>query len=522
MKKLSYFLFTALAALAMIFSSLGTVTAFATTEQTYDIVLTKVKLSEDNLKNFPKGEGKDSYTGAKLDSRTYFGTEDTLPGVFFKVYQYSDSAADHIGAPAEGTVVEGKTDSNGQIRFTGLKEGKYIIVEDKTKSTIAGKEELANSKAVPLVVELPVYKAEGGTFTTGADALYVYPKNSVDEPKIDKVVNENDKHDTAQVGETKTFKITSTMPEGIADYKVLNFEDTFSKGLTYTGNLEVSVKSGGTTTKLTEGTHYSTTGTSPVNTKEATIKVDLKNYIASLKAGDVITITYNAVINEDAVMGAANPNNVKLTYGNNPNETKDKTPGENPELHTGGKRFVKKDKVSGDTLKDAIFELQGNDGTAIKWTAALIAANKAAIEAGQFSKTADTVTATSATVPPVAGETIYLLSDANGAFEIKGLAYGTVGQAANGTDSGSTDYQLVETKAPKDYSKLTAPVTFTVNAGSYQKDPTKISLGLADPDRVDNSKITIPQTGGIGSVAVIVAGLAIVGLGFIMKKRMAK
>ena len=241
-----------------------------------------------------------------------------------------------------------------------------------------------------------------------------------------------------------------------------------------------------------------------------------------MKAGDVITITYNAVINEDAVMGAANPNNVKLTYGNNPNETKDKTPGENPELHTGGKRFVKKDKVSGDTLKDAIFELQGNDGTAIKWTAALIAANKAAIEAGQFSKTADTVTATSATVPPVAGETIYLLSDANGAFEIKGLAYGTVGQAANGTDSGSTDYQLVETKAPKDYSKLTAPVTFTVNAGSYQKDPTKISLGLADPDRVDNSKITIPQTGGIGSVAVIVAGLAIVGLGFIMKKRMAK
>ncbi|WP_330164169.1 pilin N-terminal domain-containing protein, partial [Streptococcus pneumoniae] len=49
-----------------------------------------------------------------------------------------------------------KTDSNGQIRFTGLKEGKYIIVEDKTKSTIAGKEELANSKAVPVVVELPV------------------------------------------------------------------------------------------------------------------------------------------------------------------------------------------------------------------------------------------------------------------------------------------------------------------------------------------------------------------------------
>ena len=239
MKKLSYFLFTALAALAMIFSLLGTVTAFATTEQTYDIVLTKVKLSEDSLKNFPKGEGKDSYTGAKLDSGTYFGTEDTLPGVFFKVYQYSDSAADHIGAAAQGTVVEGQTDSKGQITFKGLREGKYIIVEDKTKSTIAGKEELANSKAVPVVVELPVYKAEGGTFTTGADALYVYPKNTVDKPSIDKVVSEDAKHDTALVGETKTFKVTSTMPEGIKDYKVLKFTDKFSAGLTYTGKLVV-------------------------------------------------------------------------------------------------------------------------------------------------------------------------------------------------------------------------------------------------------------------------------------------
>ena len=488
MKKLSYFLFTALAALAMIFSLLGTVTAFATTEQTYDIVLTKVKLSEDSLKNFPKGEGKDSYTGAKLDSRTYFGTEDTLPGVFFKVYQYSDSAADHIGAAAQGTVVEGQTDSKGQITFKGLREGKYIIVEDKTKSTIAGKEELANSKAVPVVVELPVYKAEGGTFTTGADALYVYPKNTVDKPSIDKVVSEDAKHDTALVGETKTFKVTSTMPEGIKDYKVLKFTDKFSAGLTYTGKLVV--KNGATDV---DPSNYSTTGTDPVGTKGAAISIAFKeDYIKTLSPKDVITITYDAVINEEAVMGAANPNDVKLTYGTNPDSTKEVKPNENPELHTGGAKFEKVDKATSAKLAGAKFVVTNEAGDKyLKQTAA-----------------SGTTPAKNEWVANKADATVFT-SAADGTFEVKGLPYGVKG---NDNATGETKYKLVEVEAPTGYALLQQPVEFTISSTTY----------TGAINQVNNNKVTIPQTGGIGSALVIAAGVLVVGLGFIAKRRSAK
>lgn len=488
MKKLSYFLFTALAALAMIFSLLGTVTAFAATEQTYDIVLTKVKLSEDSLKNFPKGEGKDSYTGAKLDSGTYFGTEDTLPGVFFKVYQYSDSAADHIGAAAQGTVVEGQTDSKGQITFKGLREGKYIIVEDKTKSTIAGKEELANSKAVPVVVELPVYKAEGGTFTTGADALYVYPKNTVDKPSIDKVVSEDAKHDTALVGETKTFKVTSTMPEGIKDYKVLKFTDKFSAGLTYTGKLVV--KNGATDV---DPSNYSTTGTDPVGTKGAAISIAFKeDYIKTLSPKDVITITYDAVINEEAVMGAANPNDVKLTYGTNPDSTKEVKPNENPELHTGGAKFEKVDKATSAKLAGAKFVVTNEAGDKyLKQTAA-----------------SGTTPAKNEWVANKADATVFT-SAADGTFEVKGLPYGEKG---NDNATGETKYKLVEVEAPNGYALLQQPVEFTISSTTY----------TGAINQVNNNKVTIPQTGGIGSALVIAAGVLVVGLGFIAKRRSAK
>lgn len=488
MKKLSYFLFTALAALAMIFSSLGTVTAFATTELTYDIVLTKVKLSEDSLKNFPKGEGKDSYTGAKLDSGTYFGTEDTLPGVFFKVYQYSDSAADHIGAAAQGTVVEGRTDANGQITFKGLREGKYIIVEDKTKSTIAGKEELANSKAVPVVIELPVYKAEGGTFTTGDDALYVYPKNTVDKPSIDKFVSEDAKHDTALIGETKTFKVTSTMPEGIKDYKKLTFTDKFSAGLTYTGNLVV--KKGGT---VVDPSNYSTDGTAAVGTKAAAISIAFKeDYIKTLNPKDVITITYDAVINEEAVMGAANPNDVKLTYGTNPDLTKEVKPNEKPELHTGGAKFEKVDKATSAKLAGAKFVVTNEAGD--KYLKQTAASGTTPAKNEWVANKADATVFTSAT---------------DGTFEVKGLPYGEKG---NDNTTGETNYNLVEVEAPKGYALLQQPVEFTISSTTY----------TGKVNQVDNNKVTIPQTGGIGSALVIAAGVLVVGLGFIAKRRSAK
>ena len=104
-----------------------------------------------------------------------------------------------------------------------------------------------------------------------------------------------------------------------------------------------------------------------------------------------------------------------------------------------------------------------------------------------------------------------LTSDEEGRFKVEGLAAGT--------------YKLVETEKPKGYAARTDEIEFTVGDGTYagdseteiqyNKDDTNDGYGL----RVDNKKVTIPETGGIGSLIFIVAGLALMGVAFVAMKR---
>ncbi|MCJ0544659.1 SpaH/EbpB family LPXTG-anchored major pilin [Enterococcus cecorum] len=445
---------------------------------TFDIVLTNMKL--DDLSGWPKGEGKDDYTGAKLDLQSYFGTTSTLDGVWFEVHD------------AQGEIVqEGLTANGGQITFTGLKAGTYVIVENKAESTVDAAEQLADSRAVPMEITLPVYKAGGGWFTTVAEenAVHVYPKNTVDKPTIDKFVNEEgkDKHDTVAYGDTKTFKITSEMPEGIKDYKVLTYSDQFSKGLSYQGHLKVK-KNG---ELIPAENNYELTAPS-VGTKEAAISVAFTEaYIQTLEPRDVITITYQASINEDAVMGTANPNDVKVTYGHNPDPdfTQDYELEEIPELHTGGAKFVKQDRTNQEKkLEGAEFVVQNySKDKYLKQTVT---------EDGVITATSWVDTE---------GEATKFISKADGTFEVKGLAYGSAGDTAA---EASSKYYLVEVNAPKGYAKLQNPFEFTVNASSY-----------TNTIPVDNIKVTIPQTGGIGSAIVIGLGLLAISFGLVTKLR---
>nr|WP_295590876.1 SpaH/EbpB family LPXTG-anchored major pilin [uncultured Streptococcus sp.] len=485
MKNVKRYFLSFLAALSIVLLAFGAVKAFAQDNapgenDTYDVVLTKVKLSD--LTGWPKqtGVNNEDYTGQKLNVTDYFGSgAKTLANVWFDVYKDTPT-----GTPVAGAA----TGADGTVTFTGLKAGKYYIVENKAKSTLTSDEQLANSAAVPVEINLPVFKATGGWYTTGSDAVHVYPKNTVDKPSIDKVVSEDAKHDTALVGETKTFKVTSTMPEGIKDYKVLKFTDKFSAGLTYTGNLVV--KNGGT---VVNPSNYSTTGTAAVGTKGAAISIAFnEDYIKTLNPKDVITITYDAVINEEAVMGAANPNDVKLTYGTNPDSTKEVKPNETPELHTGGAKFEKIDKATSAKLAGAKFVVTNEAGDKyLKQTAA-----------------SGTTPAKNEWVANKADATVFT-SAADGIFEVKGLPYGVKG---NDNATGETKYKLVEVEAPTGYALLQQPVEFTISSTTY-------TGGI---NQVNNNKVTIPQTGGIGSALVIAAGVLVVGLGFIAKRRSAK
>ncbi|HEP1351175.1 pilin N-terminal domain-containing protein [Streptococcus pyogenes] len=117
------------------------------------------------------------------------------------------------------------------------------------------------------------------------------------------------------------------------------------------------------------------------------------------------------------------------------------------------------------------------------------------------------------------GKAIKFTSNSKGQFEVTGLAAGT--------------YYLEEVTAPTGFAKLQEKVEFKLGFNSYNghKDQSGQSLEghtqyeKGTPDfgygqRVINKKITIPQTGGIGTVIFTVVGLAIMTVtGLMMIRR---
>ena len=104
---------------------------------------------------------------------------------------------------------------------------------------------------------------------------------------------------------------------------------------------------------------------------------------------------------------------------------------------------------------------------------------------------------------------VTLASNKDGQFEIEGLAYGK--------------YKLEEIEAPKGYAKRN-DVDFEIAKG----DTTDVEIKYTTTDKANNAKqvinktVTIPQTGGIGTIIFTAIGLAIMASAVIaIKKRQA-
>lgn len=107
---------------------------------------------------------------------------------------------------------------------------------------------------------------------------------------------------------------------------------------------------------------------------------------------------------------------------------------------------------------------------------------------------------------------VVLTSDAEGRFEIKGLAY-------------AKGYKLEEKKAPKGFAKLQSDQDFEVKEGSYASTDVDLQYNKDNADngyglQIKNKNVTIPQTGGIGTVIFTVVGVMLmVGAAFALKRR---
>lgn len=549
-----------------------------------DVVVHKLKADAYDSKKVPAKHNGGELTKEQLKE---LGTNvEELDGVEFTVYKLKDAAqletfyknpenykTKEQVAKVEGVIEkEAKTTANKQgVTFTLTEDGYYWFVESKKPETVS------SSLAVPFGISIPLTNVteikDNDNKTHDAGTVYlkkvhVYPKNTTgDLPKVDKDVNElKQKKANFKEGDPVTWFITGDIPANLKEYKTYYLTDKLDSKLTYVGNPKVlygtyadkkALKAEKNTidgnthkTGILPASYYTLTQPTE-NAKGGDLKLELteagrKALYAAPEQGQKahkLYFYFETKINEDAIMGQDIENDVTLKFINTPDGDKEKEehPAEKPRVNTGGKKFKKVIKDTETPLEDAVFTIKHQkDGTEptdyntladLKWTDDLIKANEAAIKAGKFATkdaTKDIYTATSANNLPQKDQTIYLRSDKNGEFEIKGLEYSSYtpqewnGQKLVDMTEVKNYYALKEVKAPADYALIEKPQKFTIAANTYYKDPTKTELVAADPDKIENKKLTIPQTGGIGTIIFTAIGLAIMASAVIaIKKRQA-
>lgn len=451
-------------------------------------------------------------------------------------YDTAEEVKRLIGTGDNGTVTEA-TKNGGQIDIS-LKDGYYWFIETEKSNDVS------TELAVPFGISLPITNPEGigkdgnTSPTTKAGTVimtdvYVYPKNVQDKlPEVDKTVDTEDgKHRTYSIGADVIWYFQGTVPKNIYDYTKYTFEDTLSDKLTFVSVEEVKYGD----QKI--GTQYYTV--TPPENNGGVLKVELKTegtgkdtrikYFKDNKAGKheepgdkKIIVKIKTKINEKAVMGEDIKNDVKLVFNNTPKDNTDKNvnvPEQNqPRVVTGGKKFKKVINGTDNGLADAVFELY-DDVTHLPWTNELIEANLDAIKSGKFATDINGAK-TSDTNRPQQGQKIYLLSSDDGTFEFKGLElsdftnkkWDSVQKQIVNDKKVTHNYLLKEVKSPEGYAKIESNIEFKITETSYNQ---------VDQDaKIANKKLTIPQTGGIGTLIFTVVGISIMGIAVIaIRKR---
>lgn len=406
---------------------------------------------------------------------TSFGDMDQWAKIFYTNYLKDKTPA--VAADYTATVAEGATSAT----VSDIQAGYYMIIQTNA----------ASDNAYSVAVVSTAYAGENG--------LTVTLKRDV--PKLTKKVkdvndstgNKTDWQDSADydVNDYVPFQLTGTMPKNIAAYTTYayTFHDTMSEGLTFVNDKDHPVKvyavNGETKTEIKTGYDVVTTGLAnkeTFNVKFADLKLaeDAKGTAITINENTKIVVEYYGQLNEQSKIGAeGNPNRAYLEYENNPEaegEGTGKTPEDKVIVFTYEVDINKVDKDSV-ALEGATFLLEKKNSNG-EWVTV------AELEATQ-----------------------------------NGTSYTSKFQRV---DDGT--YRLTETKAPAGYTPI-APKEFTISAmhsvESDKPELTKFEItGLTD-NKIENTKGTasadivntkgsaLPSTGGMGTVMLYVAGVAV-------------
>lgn len=482
--------------------------------------------------------------------------------------EWKDAALEYVQRFTKG--------ATGDIATFAHKAQKWVRENSDASKAFNGKIQTATAAAsgdtvTAVFSSLPVgyylVYPEGGTTGTdnrGTDAMLInVPQNDnavwnikSTFPTVDKKVDvDNDStgadNDSAQVGDTVTFTLTSAVPD-MTDYDTyyFAFKDTLSAGLTFDSSTSVTVAVGDETLS-TGDTDYDLVITNPVpeasptgNNNTLTVAITDLKMVPNVEAGQPITVTYKATINENAIVngssvGSAN-NSAQLEYSNDP--VNGGTGTSEPDISKVYTYAIDIEKYwanpDGDqnTGVDVDDEWDGNHGMELE---SLDPEDNEEYLAG-----ATFVLSTSATTP-VKAEGNYV----NDVVRFKGDVdtgltvdpEGTVIEfktkeaavAIKGLEAGT--YYLHEITAPEGFNKLTKPVVIQIVVAPIEgndatkeasfENPVYIIDGVAnaakDNDvKVENKKgIKLPETGSIGTIGLTALGVLVIAIGVLAPRR---
>lgn len=429
----------------------------------------------------------------------------------------------------------GKFDSTKTKRFAenlykSLKED-GVAADANSAAVAAGafSTTLSGPQGYYLIVQTTAANDAGKTMsavivnTAGQAGVTVSPKK--DTVTVSKKVQENmdgvnnpaseDNWGTAadyNIGDYVKFQLTGSLPTDYADYTSYEytFHDTADQGLTFVNDTTHPVKvyavNDNNKVELKQDT---LTGyqvlTSDINGETFNVKfADLKKAQAE-KTGDTVNITsstqivveYYAQLNENAVLGSnGNQNKVYLQFSNNKyGEGTGKTEEHKVTVFTFKLEVTKYGKTDSD--KEA---LNGAGFTLYK-------ATKVNPADSDYAKVGDEVQHTNGNVFDFTGldsgyYKIVETTTPKGYNTIDPITF-TVTATYNSADEPGTLTDLTVTDV-KVGGVASAEQTFTVNRGTGEAGTAQIKTDVVD---IPGSKL--PSTGGMGTVLLYVAGIAV-------------
>ena len=313
--------------------------------------------------------------------------------------------------------------------------------------------------------------------------------------------------------DTYYYQITDTISSGS------NFDASSAKvyyvpagSNMYTVETETAVGAGGT--ELTSGYTVASTSTG------FTVTFSDLSATSGVPAtgGGYIVVEYTATLNSTAVIGnPGNPTEVYLTYSNNPNNADGTGTGVTPKDEVVVYTFtLPMNKVNNATTPAA---LTGATFAIFTTAADATAAATDPLTVANFDNALKFSGSSGIYTRATSGS--YTLADnGSGAYTVSGLDQGT--------------YYLVEIAAPAGYNRVATPVTVTIassyNAGSLSSAYVNGHIPDAEGDQligvtvnggtqltiVNQAGVTLPETGGTGTKAFVVGGLALILLALIL------